>query len=85
MEDDDFIMICGALQFQQAVEVVVADAVSSESNIDCRLYPRAEKTKCDHERAACCIRSDYLGNVPRFDGKEFQSMFRVSRSRFRRH
>jgi hypothetical protein len=54
------------------------------TDIDHRLFPRSAKTKYDHERAAYCIRSDYLGTVPRFDGREFQSMFRLSRSRFQR-
>ena len=52
--------------------------------IDHRLLPRNEKTVYDHERASYCIRSDYLGSIPRFDGKEFQVMFRLSRSRFQR-
>ena len=66
--------------FQKQCAIMADDA----TDIDHRLFPRSAKTKYDHERAAYCIRSDYLGTVPRFDGREFQSMFRLSRSRFQR-
>ena len=57
---------------------------SEEADIDHRLFPRNKRTKYDHERAYECIMSDYLSTVCRFDGKEFQQMFRLSRSRFQR-
>lgn len=63
------------------VSIVTNDG---SATIDHRRYPRGAKTKYDHARASYCIRSDYLGSVPRFDGREFQSMFRLSRSRFQR-
>ena len=64
--------------------VVAMMAGDGDAEIDHRRYPRSAKVKYDHKRAAYCIRSDYLGSVPRFDGKEFQTMFRLSRSRFQR-
>ena len=48
--------------------------------IDHRLLPRNKRTKYDHERALYCIMSDYLSLVSCFDGREFQQMFRLSRS-----
>ena len=59
-------------------------AIQGDSNIDHRLLPREEKTEYDHERALYCINSDYLNEIPRFKGKEFQTMFRISRTRFER-
>ena len=38
----------------------------------------------NHRRALFCIKCDYLDNVPLFDGKEFDTMFCISRSRFQR-
>ena len=55
-----------------------------EVEIDHRLLPRNKRTKYDHERALYCIMSDYLSSISRFDGREFQQMFRLSRSRFQR-
>ena len=71
-----------AVDFMNNVFSMMAGDGAAE--IDHRRYPRSAKVKYDHERAAYCIHSDYLGSVPRFDGKEFQSMFRLSRTRFQR-
>ena len=73
-----------ALHCLQLQKALGAELLMVKSNIDHRLFERNAYVVYDHERAAYCIRSDYLGRVPRFDGKEFQTMFRVSRSRFQR-
>jgi hypothetical protein len=43
-----------------------------------------KRTQFDRVRALKCIAEDYVGEVPRFDGREFQEVFRVSRGRFQR-
>ena len=52
--------------------------------IDHRLLARKKRTKYDHDRALYCINTDYLDDVPRFNGREFETMFRLSRTRFQR-
>lgn len=47
-----------------------------------RHLPRSKRTEYDYTRALQCVQEDYLGPVPRFDWKEFITMFRVSRERF---
>ena len=76
-----------ALQQEALVQVLSNQSTFQEDEgveIDHRLYPREKKTKYDHERALYCIRSDYLGRIPRFNDRQFESMFRLSRSRFQR-
>ena len=71
--------------FQQMVSMhTMFCALDVESKLDWRSLPREKRIKYDHERASYCIRSDYLGPIPRFDGKEFQIIFRISRARFER-
>ena len=38
------------------------------TEIDHRLLARKKRTKYDHDRALYCINSDYLDEVPRFNG-----------------
>ncbi len=64
--------------------LVVMDAVSSSTHYDHRIWPRSKRTKYDHARALLCIKEDYLQEIPRFDFKSFQSMFRLERSRFQK-
>ena len=68
---------------QQAASVV---AMASQNNkrkkTDHRALPREEKKDYQHQRALDCIMYDYLGPKPLFDGREFDTMFRVSRRRF---
>ncbi len=57
--------------------------------IDHRLLPRPKRKQWRHAEALHCIQRDYLGFPnsplpPMFDGKEFETMFRISRSRFQR-
>ena len=76
-----------ALQQQAVVQILSNQQLLLEDEaveIDHRLYPREKKIKYDHERALYCIRSDYLGRIPRFNDRQFETMFRLSRSRFQR-
>ena len=43
---------------------------------------REEKRDFQHERALACIKYDHLGPKLLFNGREFETMFRVSRGRF---
>lgn len=52
--------------------------------VDHRTLPRRNRRKFFHEDALRCINRDYLGNIPIFDMKEFETMFRLSRPRFQR-
>eukprot|EP00980_Cylindrotheca_fusiformis_P006445 scaffold1376_cov125-Cylindrotheca_fusiformis.AAC.11 len=54
------------------------------ANIDHRMFARKPRKKYNHDRALRCIQEDYLCDVPRFDGREFDIMFRVSKRRFQR-
>ena len=66
-----------ALQQEALVQVLSNQSTFQEDEgveIDHRLYPREKKTKYDHERALYCIRSDYLGRIPRFNDRQFESM-----------
>ena len=52
--------------------------------IDHRLLPRTARKQFRPAEAVHCINRDYLGPVPLFDGREFDEMFRISKSRFQR-
>ena len=46
--------------------------------------PRSKRRVFDHAGALRVIQEKYLGPHPEFNGKEFEEMFRLSRSRFQR-
>lgn len=52
--------------------------------IDHRVLPRPERIAMNHPRALTCSLEDYTGPRPTFRGREFETMFRISRSRFQR-
>ena len=56
----------------------------SPIRIDHRTLSRTEKRNFVHADAVRCINRDYLGPHPVFDGREFDTMFRISKSRFQR-
>ena len=78
-EDDELIM---ALSLGAATVVTALLEGNHNNNVDWRQMGRKTRTKYDHARAHKCVMDDYLGPVPRFDFKEFVSMFRVTRGRF---
>ena len=57
---------------------------SSVDSIDHRTLPRGEKKQWKYHQALHCIKRDYTGPIPQFNDKQFEVMFRVSRSRFDR-
>ena len=70
-----------------AADMVFDDSSEEEEQqqkIDHRTLPRSSRRKWRHDQALMCIMRDYLGPVPLFDGREFDTMFRISKSRFQR-
>ena len=67
----------------------IIDDKKRKAEIDHRNLPRNPKRQFRHDEALHCIRRDYTGIVgdpstPIFHGREFDTMFRISRSRFQR-
>jgi hypothetical protein len=52
--------------------------------MDHRVLPRDEKSQYLHEEMQARLQKDYLSPTPLFDVREFNTMFRISRSRFQR-
>ena len=78
-EDIDLAVQCS----MDAIAAAVACSSSgAQKKKEWRHLPRSSRTKYDHARALKCIKEAYLNPIPRFDGKEFTTMFRVSRARF---
>ena len=50
--------------------------------IDHRSLPRKLRRFFRHRRAKVCIIQDFIGPQPLFDGREFETFFRISRGRF---
>ena len=69
-------------QQQSLASVVLGSPTGKRRKIDHRSLPRVQKKNYMHGRAYQCIMYDYLGPSPLFDGREFETMFRISRSRF---
>lgn len=79
-----------ALSVVSSAYAVVADLAPGADIIDIlglevpdhRLLPRKKRRKFDHYGALSNILREYLGPEPLFDDSGFQSMFRVSKTRF---
>jgi Plant transposon protein len=71
-------MVASAL----VVAVAAAEEEQQQKAANHRNLPRLSRRLFDHQRALECILSDYLGLNPTFDGKEFDTMFRISKPRF---
>ena len=82
-DEEDVLLAINMLQQLQAVVVHSVAAKRRRDPIDHRLLPREEKRKFRHKEALESIMHDCLGPNPLF-GREFDLMFRVSRSRFQR-
>ena len=72
-------------------KVVINECLENNEHDDCNIIPndhrsrqRSKRTCFDHDRAKECIYRDYLGSDALFIGKNFEMMFRLSRSRFQR-
>ena len=86
MAEDDLIM--AAAHAALAANIAVMECLlddEEEEEIDHRTLARSTRTIYFHAQALHCIRRDYLGTgtiLPIFNGRQFDMMFRVSRSRF---
>lgn len=62
----------------------MAEDDGEDTVLEHRHYPRSKRLKFRYSEATHCINRDYLGPVPLFPDKQFDEMFRISRSRFQR-
>ncbi len=68
-------------------QVAAKNVVGTEENSyksDHRILPRGKRRIFDQTEALQCIMANYLGPGSTFNGKDFETMFRVSRARFER-
>jgi hypothetical protein len=90
--DDDSPLLCtiavGAWQMMTMMNTAMilldSDDDDDVHSVDYRRLPRSQRRSFRHKRAKECIVEDYIGPKPLFNGREFQNMLRVSRSRFER-
>lgn len=47
-----------------------------------RRHPRNDRTRYNHESVRRRLEEDFFGTIPVFDGRQFQTFFRISRQRF---
>ena len=66
------------------VVALLDDDEEEYDEIDHRIFARNKRTVYDHARAYQCIMDDYLSPLPRFNGREFETIFRISTQRFER-
>jgi hypothetical protein len=64
-----------------AASITLWSDSEGEAMVDHRLLPRSKRKKYDPDHTNTGLQHDYLGPIPLFDGKEFDTMFRISRSR----
>ena len=84
-EEEDFTLLTAAAQAQVAANTAVIIQLGGKlPKEDHRRLPRNQRRAFRHDESLACIQRDYLGPSPIFQGKEFETMFRVSRSRFQR-
>ena len=65
-------------------ELTQAASRSRRPVVEHRHLPRGKRRKFRPQEAERCIRRDYIGPEPLFNGREFEEMFRISRPRFQR-
>ena len=78
-EEEDSIVLS---MMQQCLSSVVVAELPKKRKRDHRELPREGKREFRHHHALQCILYDYLGPTPLFNGREFETMFRVSKRRF---
>ena len=65
-----------------ALMAMMEKSDEEEEAVDHRTLKRAKRTIYKHSEALHCIKRDYTGPTPIFNDKQFDMMFRISRSRF---
>ena len=81
--DDEDMLLMGNMMLQMVAVVSQITSRKRNREVDHRLLPREVKRRFRHQETHQAIQFDYLGPDPLF-GKEFDLMFRMSRSRFQR-
>jgi len=79
--------IIAALVQNGQAKSIAALALDDEDEllkVDHRTLPRAKRRLFSRDRAQNCIMEDYLGPIPIFNDRQFEVMFRISKSRFER-
>ena len=77
-EEEDFSILAAAAYAQVAANQAAAIALSRKlPKRDHRTLPRNKRTVYHHDEALGCIQRDYLGPSPIFDGREFDSKYKV--------
>ena len=80
--DDDFNVISTVVTNTILVTKLLLNDDNQKKDDGKRL--RKKRRKFCYNDALRCIYRDYLGNIPKFNMKEFESMFRISKSRFQK-
>jgi Plant transposon protein len=79
-----FAEFLGAELMEESSSIFNAGKREESVVADHRCLSRNPRTEYDHVETEGRLRRDYLSSVPIFDGREFNTMFRISRSRFQR-
>jgi hypothetical protein len=82
-EEDDMLRNSMIVQMNMNMSYFI-NKKRKAKKIDHRTLPRSGRTYYDHAGAVACMMRDYLGPVPLFADRQFDVMFRLSRSRFQR-
>jgi hypothetical protein len=84
--DDELegVIVTHIAKIQQVIGVIVFGPHLDSQPKEHRNLPRSVGTIMYSLRALGTVKQDYMGWVPVFRGKEFKTMFRISRSRFQR-
>lgn len=83
------LMQVAAVESMKLNQIVVEELDSSDSSEeegshDQRRLPRRERKVYAHDFVRIGLQRDYFGPNPLFDGREFDTMFRISKPRFQR-
>ena len=62
--------------------LLAMESEEEEEAVDHRTLKRAKRTIYKHSEALHCIKRDYTGPTPIFNDKQFDMMFRISKTRF---
>lgn len=84
IQDDEVMIIQHVTTVGTFMELAFEDDNQEKRVVEHRHFPRARRLKFCHAEALHCINRDYLGPVPLFPDRQFDEMFRISRSRFQR-
>ena len=79
--EEDMVLLSTVTQAAAIVSIEFSSAANKRKR-DHRSLPREKKRNFRHQQVKEILKFDYLGPKPLFNGREFESVFRVSRTRF---